>query len=118
MNVRINHVRSVKKLAESSEKPAGEWNTMEVTCTANTITVYVNGVLQNKATGLNVTSGHICLQSEGKDLEFRNVTLTRLKNRIVDIRVMNNLKRKKVAFHTLGCKLNFTETSTISRSFP
>jgi len=28
-----------------------------------------------------------------------------------------NLK-KKVAFHTLGCKLNFAETSTISRSFP
>ncbi|MCJ7448554.1 MAG: tRNA (N(6)-L-threonylcarbamoyladenosine(37)-C(2))-methylthiotransferase MtaB [Bacteroidales bacterium] len=31
---------------------------------------------------------------------------------------MNTLKRKKVAFHTLGCKLNFAETSTISRSFP
>ena len=27
-------------------------------------------------------------------------------------------ERKKVAFHTLGCKLNFAETSTISRSFP
>lgn len=26
--------------------------------------------------------------------------------------------RRKVAFHTLGCKLNFAETSTISRSFP
>lgn len=26
--------------------------------------------------------------------------------------------RKKIAFHTLGCKLNFAETSTISRSFP
>jgi threonylcarbamoyladenosine tRNA methylthiotransferase MtaB len=26
-------------------------------------------------------------------------------------------KGKKVAFHTLGCKLNFSETSTISRSF-
>lgn len=26
-------------------------------------------------------------------------------------------KEKKVAFHTLGCKLNFSETSTISRSF-
>ena len=24
---------------------------------------------------------------------------------------------KKVAFHTLGCKLNFTESSTIARSF-
>jgi threonylcarbamoyladenosine tRNA methylthiotransferase MtaB len=30
---------------------------------------------------------------------------------------MNNDK-KKVAFHTLGCKLNFAETSTMSRSFP
>jgi threonylcarbamoyladenosine tRNA methylthiotransferase MtaB len=27
-------------------------------------------------------------------------------------------KRRKVVFHTLGCKLNFAETSTISRSFP
>jgi threonylcarbamoyladenosine tRNA methylthiotransferase MtaB len=31
---------------------------------------------------------------------------------------MNNLTRKKIAFHTLGCKLNFTETSAISRLFP
>jgi len=30
---------------------------------------------------------------------------------------MNNI-RKKVAFYTLGCKLNFAETSTIARSFP
>jgi threonylcarbamoyladenosine tRNA methylthiotransferase MtaB len=30
---------------------------------------------------------------------------------------MNNQNRKKVAFHTLGCKLNFAETSTIARSF-
>ncbi len=29
-----------------------------------------------------------------------------------------NSEKKKVAFHTLGCKLNFAETSTISRSFP
>jgi threonylcarbamoyladenosine tRNA methylthiotransferase MtaB len=29
-----------------------------------------------------------------------------------------NGNRKKVAFHTLGCKLNFAETSTMSRSFP
>lgn len=31
---------------------------------------------------------------------------------------MNYPARKKIAFHTLGCKLNFAETSTISRSFP
>lgn len=29
-----------------------------------------------------------------------------------------NVVKKKIAFHTLGCKLNFAETSTISRSFP
>jgi threonylcarbamoyladenosine tRNA methylthiotransferase MtaB len=29
-----------------------------------------------------------------------------------------NITKKKVAFHTLGCKLNFAETSTISRNFP
>lgn len=28
------------------------------------------------------------------------------------------ITKKKVAFHTLGCKLNFAETSTIARSFP
>lgn len=72
-------VRSVTKRAVSSEKPAGEWNTMEITCSGNTIEVVVNGVFQNKGTGLNVTSGHICLQSEGKDIEFRNVWLTSLK---------------------------------------
>ncbi len=29
-----------------------------------------------------------------------------------------DITKKKVAFHTLGCKLNFAETSSISRSFP
>jgi hypothetical protein len=70
---------SVKKMAESSEKPAGEWNIMEVKCKGTTIEVYVNGVLQNKGSDLNVTSGSICLQSEGKDIEFRNVYLNKLK---------------------------------------
>lgn len=71
--------RMVKKIAESSEKAVGEWNTMEVTCKANTIEVVVNGVLQNKGTNLNISSGSICLQSEGKDVEFRNVFLNKLK---------------------------------------
>jgi threonylcarbamoyladenosine tRNA methylthiotransferase MtaB len=31
---------------------------------------------------------------------------------------MTDINRKRIAFHTLGCKLNFAETSTISRSFP
>jgi hypothetical protein len=69
----------VKKLADSSEKPSGEWNTMEVICKSNTIEVFVNGVLQNKGTNVSVIKGSICLQSEGKEIEFRNVFLTPLK---------------------------------------
>jgi len=71
----------VKKLAQSSEKPVGQWNIMEVTCSGNSIEVKVNGVLQNKATNVNISKGSICLQSEGKDVEFRNVFLTSLKTK-------------------------------------
>lgn len=78
MNEIKNNSRVVTKMAPSSEKPVGEWNTMEVTCKSNTIEVYVNGTLQNKATGTSETKGHICLQSEGKDIEFRNVFITNL----------------------------------------
>ena len=80
MNERIDKTKkSVKKMSPSNEKPVGEWNTMEVICKANTIEVVVNGVLQNKATGVSDSEGFICLQSEGKDIEFRNLILTKLK---------------------------------------
>jgi hypothetical protein len=76
MNERVDKsIRKIKKAGDSSEKPAGEWNTMEVTCKGNTIEVYVNGVLKNKGTGVNPSKGFICLQSEGKLVEFRNVWL-------------------------------------------
>jgi hypothetical protein len=71
--------RVIKKLTESNEKPVGEWNSLDVKCLGNTIEVSVNGTPQNKGTGLNVSKGSICLQSEGKDVEFRNVFLTKLK---------------------------------------
>jgi Domain of Unknown Function (DUF1080) len=68
----------VNKLVDHSEKPAGEWNTMKVICKSNIIEVYVNGVLQNRGTNVSPDRGHICLQSEGKEVEFRNVYLTKL----------------------------------------
>jgi len=68
----------VKKIATSSEKPAGEWNTMEVICKSNTVEVHVNGVLQNKGTNINLSKGSICLQSEGKSIEFRNIYLNKI----------------------------------------
>jgi hypothetical protein len=69
----------IPKFVESSEKPAGEWNKLKVICKSDIIEVYVNGVLQNRGTNVTVTKGNICLQSEGKEIEFRKVYLTKLK---------------------------------------
>jgi 3-keto-disaccharide hydrolase len=71
---------SVKKMASSSEKRTGKWNTMEVVCIGSTIEVFVNGVLQNKGTNVTVSKGFICLQSEGKAIEFRNIYILKNKN--------------------------------------
>ena len=80
MNERTDKsVRVIRKMNASAEKPAGEWNIIEISCLNNTIEVNVNGVLQNKGTGLNIDKGYICLQSEGKDIEFKNVYLTTYK---------------------------------------
>jgi hypothetical protein len=65
-------------LTDGSEKPAGEWNTMEIVCKGDTIRVKVNGELVNEATNCNVTSGAISLQSEGAPIEFREIELTPL----------------------------------------
>jgi hypothetical protein len=65
--------RRVIKLKESSEKPIGEWNVYEIICKNDWIVVLVNGILQNVATRASVASGKICLQSEGRPIEFRNV---------------------------------------------
>jgi hypothetical protein len=64
----------VPKANKSSEKPVGEWNSANIFVKNGTITIFINGVYQNTGTN-RVTSGHIGLQSEGKDIEFRNITI-------------------------------------------
>jgi hypothetical protein len=70
--------RRLPRRLDSSEKPAGEWNTYDIICRGDTVTLRVNGVEQNRVTGLTVREGHICLQSEGAPIEFRNVKLVPL----------------------------------------
>lgn len=67
--------RRVQKKGPSNEKPIGEWNTYEIICDGDTVRPYVNGKLMNEATGCNVTSGHILIQSEGGEIEIRKVFL-------------------------------------------
>lgn len=66
-------------LTDDSEKPVGEWNKMEITCKGDEITVKVNGDLVNHATKLSQSKGAISLQSEGAEINFRNIVLTPLK---------------------------------------
>jgi len=66
----------VNKKNASSEKPAGEWNKADITVKGGVITVFINDVYQNTGTN-KVKTGHIGLQSEGKAIQFRNVTLTK-----------------------------------------
>ena len=68
-------VRSVKKLADSSEKPDGEWNSVDIVVKGHTIQSSINGVLQNTGKDAYTDAGQICLQSEGGQVEFKNVTL-------------------------------------------
>jgi len=63
----------VEKLKESQEAEIGEWNSYDITCDGDNITVYVNDVLQNEVTNASFTKGPIGLQSEGAPIEFRNV---------------------------------------------
>lgn len=62
----------------AQEKPAGEWNTLEVVADGGTITVAVNGVQVNRVTGAKPNAGAIALQVEGAPVDYRNVILTPL----------------------------------------
>jgi len=70
--------RRIVNLTDGSEKPVGDWNTMEVECLGNSIKVWVNGVLVNHGTGATAAKGQIALQAEGSEVEFRKVELTKI----------------------------------------
>lgn len=63
----------IPKLNPTNEKPAGEWNSYDITCKGNTIELRVNGLLQNTATNCSMTIGGIGLQAEGSRIQFRNL---------------------------------------------
>ena len=63
----------IAKMHPSNEKPAGEWNTYNITCKGNTIELRVNGLLQNVATNCTFSRGGIGLQAEGSKIQFRNL---------------------------------------------
>jgi hypothetical protein len=65
--------------AADSEHPAGEWNACDVVCRGTTIEVSVNGVPQNRVSGVSVAEGKVGFQFEGTPYELRNVSVSPLK---------------------------------------
>jgi len=72
--------RYTAKAHKSNEKPQGEWNTYEIVLDGENLTLKVNGLVQNEATGVAVMPGYVAVQSEGAPIEYRNIQLTPLKN--------------------------------------
>lgn len=72
--------KSVPKIEDTSEKLAGEWNLYDIRVRDDSITVYVNGILQNIASHTTARSGFIALQSEGSPVQFRNIRIVKLED--------------------------------------
>jgi hypothetical protein len=70
--------RRLQNYTDNSEKPAGEWNSMIIECAGDLIKVWVNKDLVNHGISSSAKKGQIALQSEGSEVEFRKVELTKL----------------------------------------
>lgn len=70
--------RHTVKMRDTNEKPLGEWNHYRIVVNQGVIELWVNGLLQNVATDVEVNKGRIALQSEGAYIEFKGIVLTKI----------------------------------------
>jgi hypothetical protein len=70
---KVTRVNLSKELLEKRVKPAGEWNTYEITCKGKDITLWVNGAVTSEWHECQVPKGYVGLEAEGWRIEFRNV---------------------------------------------
>lgn len=66
------------KSVENRAKGKGEWNTYEVICVDGTIKLSVNGRFVNGISQSSIKKGYLCLESEGAEIEFRNMKVIEL----------------------------------------
>src|SRR5690606_31195039 len=66
------------KSIENRCKPRGEWNTYDVVCVDGVIKLAVNGKFVNGVQKATQKKGYLCLESEGAEIHFRNLTILEL----------------------------------------
>ncbi len=74
--IREGENRRILNLTDDSEHALGEWNQMTIETLGDSLKVWVNGDLVNFGYDATAQSGHIALQAEGAEVEFRKVELT------------------------------------------
>jgi hypothetical protein len=64
--------------SERRMKPAGEWNTVEVTAQGRLLKVWFNGAEVSQFSACDLPAGYLALEAEGYPIEFRNLRLKAL----------------------------------------
>jgi hypothetical protein len=67
-----------KQVTDVRAKPAGEWNTLEVTARGKVLTLWVNGAVTCQFGNCGPEQGYLGLEGEGYRIEFRNLKVKAL----------------------------------------
>lgn len=68
-----------KQVTDMRVKPAGEWNTLEITARGKVLTLWVNGAVTSQFEGCGADKGYLGLEGEGFRIEFRNLKVKALR---------------------------------------
>jgi hypothetical protein len=78
MKGKIQPFNLAGKRTSRREKPAGEWNTFEITFKGSELTLWINGAVVNVFDQCGQPRGYVGFEAEGYEIEFRNVKLKTL----------------------------------------
>jgi hypothetical protein len=67
-----------QQAADGRVKPAGEWNTVEITAMGRVLTLWVNGAVTCRFEDCGRAKGYLGLEGEGYRIEFRNLKVKSL----------------------------------------
>lgn len=68
-----------KQVTKSRVKPAGEWNTIEITAKGQVLTLWVNGAVTCQIENCGQEKGRLGIEGEGYRIEFRNLKMKALR---------------------------------------
>jgi len=68
-----------KQMTGQRVRPAGEWNTVEITARGKVLTLWVNGAVTCQFEDCGLEKGRLALEAEGFRIEFRNLKVKELR---------------------------------------